>query len=71
MAITDQSGGVYQYAGVNYCSAGENGLNKPKKGPKPKILFAYSTRYNDPTFNEKKFLLNIPYDFVLNNNNML
>ena len=32
----------------------KNGQNRPKKGSKPNFLFARSSRYNCPTFYEKK-----------------
>ena len=44
---------------------GKNGQNGPKKGPKPKKVFACLYRYNGPTFNEnKKSHFTIPLNAV-------
>ena len=60
-------GVIYQSAGVNYWFADKK-LKCPKqtqKGPKPKIFFARSSRYNDLTFYEKKFPLHNPFKYYI------
>jgi len=49
-------GVICQSAGVNYWSAEKIKMPKtdPKKVPSQKFVFARTSRYNDPTFYEKK-----------------